>query len=187
MTGFVDFCQQMSPLSKDAVEDLLTRLKTISYKKGQLINNDGQVCRSLYFIEQGLVKHYYYHKDRIFTLRFFCEGALFTSVESFVTQSPAEIMTVALEDTETTYLDYDDVESLCRKHHSFETFTRKVFTRITLHNLKRLKEMFDKDATELYARFLEENHHLLQRVSLGDIASYLGISQVSLSRIRSKH
>ena len=187
MDGFINFCQQMSPLTKEAEDDLLARLKTRSYKKGQLINNEGQICRSLYFIDLGLVKHYYYHKDRIFTLRFFCEGALFTSVDSFVTQTPAEFMTLALEDTDTTYIDYDDIEALCKKHHSFETFIRKVFTRITLNNLKRLKEMFDKDAKELYASFLAENQHLLQRVSLGDIASYLGISQVSLSRIRAKH
>ena len=54
-------------------------------------------------------------------------------------------------------------------------------------NLKRIKEMFDADATELYKSFVKENKHLLQRISLGDTASYLGISQVSLSRIRAKH
>jgi signal-transduction protein with cAMP-binding, CBS, and nucleotidyltransferase domain len=186
MSRFISYCNNLSPLSKGAEEDFLSKLKTKSFKKGDTINKDGQICRHLYFIESGLVKHYYFHKGRIFIMRFFCEDQIFTSIDSFVTQSPAEFMTVALEDTLTSYLDYADVEELCKRHHSFETFIRKIFTTISLNSLKRLKEMFDKDASELYTSFLAENQHLLQRVSLGDIASFLGISQVSLSRIRAK-
>jgi len=187
MNALINHIYNISPLSQEAIDDLFAKLKCKTFKKGELINNEGQVCKHLYFINKGLVKHYYYHKDRIFILRFFSEDSLFASIDSFVNQTPADFMTLAMEDTEVTYLSFEDVEFLCRKHHSFETFIRKVFARIMLNNLKRLKEQFDKDATELYASFVEENQHLLQRVSLGDIASYLGISQVSLSRIRAKH
>ena len=187
MTQFIIYSDRISALTAEAKTDFSSKLKTKSFKKGEFINKEGQICRNLYFIERGLAKHYYFHKGRIFILRFFDENQIFTSIDSFVNQSPAEFMTVALEDMETTYLDFWDVEDLCKKHHSFETFIRKVFTVISLNSLKRLKEMFDKDASELYTSFLNENHHLMQRVSLGDIASYLGISQVSLSRIRAKN
>ena len=50
----------------------------------------------------------------------------------------------------------------------------------------KIKEMFNNDATELYLSFSKNNQHLLQRISLGDIASYIGVSQVTLSRIRAK-
>ena len=52
--------------------------------------------------------------------------------------------------------------------------------------MKRISEMLEENGTEHYIKFVEENNQLLQRISLGDLASYLGITQVSLSRIRAK-
>jgi len=186
MADFIEYLNKFSQLSKEAEEDLLPRLKSKSFKKGHVINKEGQICKNLFFIDKGLVKHYYHHKDRVFILRFFSETNFFSVLDSFANQTPAQFITIALEDTETTAIDYADFEELCRKHHSFETFSRKLFTMAAVVNLKRIKEMFDADATDLYKEFVKENHHLLQRISLGDTASYLGISQVTLSRIRAK-
>ena len=186
MLDFIKHVNGFSQLSKEAQEDLLPRLKYRSFKKGQVINREGQICKNLFFIDKGLVKHYYHHKDRVFILRFFSETNFFTVLDSYVRQTPSQFTTIALEDTETTTIDYADFDELCRKHHSFETFSRKLFTMAAVVNLKRIKEMFDADATELYKEFMLENQPLLQRISLGDIASYIGISQVTLSRIRAK-
>ena len=186
MSDFIKYVNKVSQLSKEAEDDLLPRLKSKAFKKGQVINKERQICKNLFFIDKGLVKHYYHHKDRVFILRFFTNTNFFTVLDSFVNQTPSQFITIALEDTETTTIDYADFDELCRKHHSFETFSRKLFTMAALVNLKRIKEMFDEDATELYKEFMNENQHLLQRISLGDTASYLGISQVTLSRIRAK-
>ena len=183
---FINYLNQVSPLSKEAEEDILPRIKTKSFKKGQVINSEGQICKNLFYIDKGLVKHYYYHKDRVFILRFFSETNFFTVLDSFANQTPSKFITITLEDTETSTIDYADFEELCKKHHSFETFSRKLYTMAAVVNLKRIKEMFDADASELYKEFINENQHLLQRISLGDTASYLGISQVTLSRIRAK-
>ncbi len=186
MKDFIKNVNKVSQLSKEAEEDLISRIKTKSFKKGQVINKEGQICNNLFFIDKGLVKHYYHHKERVFILRFFSESNFFTVLDSFVNQTPSQFYTIALEDTETSAIDYSDFEELCSKHHSFETFSRKIFTMVAVVNLKRIKEMFDADATELYEEFINENNHLLQRISLGDVASYLGMSQVTLSRIRAK-
>lgn len=186
MSDFIKHVNRFSQLSKEAEQDLLTRLKTKSFKKGQVINKEEQICSNLFFIDKGLVKHYYHHKNRVFILRFFSETNFFSVLDSFVNQTPSQFITIALEDTETTTIDFSDFNELCSKHHSFETFSRKLYTMAALVNLKRIKEMFEADATELYKEFRIENSHLLQRISLGDTASYLGISQVTLSRIRAK-
>lgn len=186
MSDFTTYVNKVSQLSTEAEQDLLLRLKTRSFKKGEVINKEGQICKNLFFIDKGLVKHYYHHKDRVFILRFFAETNFFTVLDSFVNQTPSQFITMALEDTETNTINYADFNELCRTHHSFETFSRKLFTMAAIVNLKRIKEMFDADSTELYNEFIHENHHLLQRISLGDTASYIGISQVTLSRIRAK-
>ncbi len=186
MKAFLHHINQYTQLSKEAESDFLSKLKTKSYKKGELITKEGQVCKQLLFINFGLVKQYYYHDDRLFVLRFFSEKNIFTTLDSFLKQSPADFMTVALEDTSVTYIDYEDVQELAKNHHSFETFLRNLFSFAALTLLNRIKEMFNKDAAELYESFNQNNAHLLQRISLGDIASYIGISQVTLSRIRAK-
>lgn len=187
MNDFINFCNAISPLTSEAESDLSLKIKSKSVKKGELINNQGQICRSLFFIKRGLVKHYYHHKNRVFVLRIFSENNLFTVLDSFLNQTPAEFITIALEDTAMLYIDYQDIDELCRKHHSFETLIRKYISTATTNTYKRIKEMFDKDAAELYDSFITENQHLLQRISLGDIAGYIGISQVTLSRIRAKY
>ncbi|KAB1158127.1 Crp/Fnr family transcriptional regulator [Flavobacterium luteum] len=186
MTEFLEQINKYNQLTKEAEKDFLSRLKTKSFKKGEFINKEGQICKQLYFIEKGLVKQYYHHKDRLFVLRFFSENTIFTVLDSFINQMPADFLTVALEDTNLIYIDYDNVQELSKIDHSFETFLRKIFSNAALYNLKRIKEMFNNDATELYVSFAKNNPHLLQRISLGDIASYIGISQVTLSRIRAK-
>lgn len=186
MEGFLNQINQYTQLSKEAESDFLSKLKSKSYKKGELITKEGQVCKQLFFINFGLVKQYYYHDDRLFVLRFFSENNIFTTLDSFLKQTEADFMTIALEDTNVTYIDYEDVQELAKNHHSFETFLRNLFSFAALTLLNRIKEMFNKDALGLYEAFTLNNSHLLQRITLGDIASYIGISQVTLSRIRAK-
>ena len=138
----------------------------------------------MYFIEKGLVKHYFHKKDRVFIIRFFSDNNLFTVLESFITQNSSTFTTETMEDTFTTYFDLKDIEELSKKHHCFETFMRKTYATASIINLNRILEMLQDDSTELYKKFIVENQKLLHRISLGDIASYIGISQVSLSRIR---
>ncbi len=186
MDGFINYCNKISPLSAEAIKELTSRIKSKTFKKGEIINKEGQICRNLYFINKGLVKHYYTHKGRIFIIRFFSEKNVFTVLDSFIQQAPAVFNTITLETTETIQLSYDDIQELCKAHHCFETIIRNIFGMAAIINIKRIKEMFDADATELYKEFIKDNPHLLQRISLGDTASYLGISQVTLSRIRAK-
>ena len=186
MNDFLTYCNKISMLSQDATKDFNNRLKTKTFLKGSTINKEGEICNKLYFIDKGLVKHYYYLKGRIYILRFFSENSIFTALDSFTYQLPAQFITVALEDTSTIYISFKDVEELCKKHHSFETLIRKLYSWASIDVLKQLKNLIDNDATEKYNVFVSENNHLMQRISLGDVASYLGISQVSLSRIRSK-
>lgn len=186
MNQFLRQINMLSPLSEEATQELLKCIKTKTYHKGELIHSIDKVCRYLFFIESGLVKHFYYHKGSQFVLRFFEENHFFIATDSFFNNFPAEYSTIALEDTIISYLQYDDFERLCEKHHSFESFARKFVSIIAYTAISNLKGLLYLDATDRYAKFIKEYGHLQQRISLGDTAAYLGISQVSLSRIRSK-
>ena len=139
MTEFVTQINKYTLLTKEAENDFLSKLKSKFYKKGEIISKEGQICKQLYFIESGLVKQYYYHNDRLFILRFFSENNIFTVLDSFINQIPADFLTIALEDSELIYIEYYDVQELAKKHHSFETFLRNIFSYAALYNLNRIK------------------------------------------------
>lgn len=186
MSDIIKYCNKISRLTDIAADDLLQKITKKHFKKGEVINREGQVCRYLFYIEKGLVKHYFYHKDKVFILRFFSEGNMFTVLESFFNHTPSNLITVALEDTITYRLHIHDLEELCKRHHSFETFFRTFLSAGAVSMVQRTKEMLETNTTELYNNFVKKNGTLMQRISLGDVASYLGVSQVSISRIRSK-
>ncbi len=186
MSEFLNKINSISPLSDEASENLIQCIQTKRYDKGTLIHKEGRICKHLFFVESGLVKHFYYHEGSYYVLRFFEENNFFIATDSFFKDLPAGYSTRAIEESTISRLKYDDFERLCQKYHSFESFARKFISIVAYTAISNLKGLLYLDATERYAKFIREYGHLQQRISLGDTAGYLGISQVSLSRIRSQ-
>jgi len=186
MADFIQFFNRASPLTDLAAEDLTDKLQTKTYKKETLLHKSGDTCRKLYFIDEGLTKTFFVKGEKEFIMRFFAEQSLFTVMDSFVTEKPSNFAVMALEPTAVTYILKSDLEALANKHHCIETGFRKVISGAPVAMMKRVSEMLEENASERYKHFMEEQGKLLQRISLGDLASYLGITQVSLSRIRAK-
>jgi len=182
--GFTDFAGSLSYLEHEVKDILASKLYEKRYRKGELILETGMVCNRIYFIDSGLVKTFFYTDTREFIMRFFPEGNMFTVLDSFVIQKPSGFSVMALEDTVVTCLNHDDLEILCTRYHSAETFYRKLLSLAAVNMMDRMGGMLEEKAYTAYHTFLKENGPLLQRISLADLASYLGITQVSLSRIR---
>ncbi len=186
MNEFIIQANLISSLSNEAKDELYNNLKEKEFEKGEMINQKGKISRRLYFIKSGLLKHYYYHNGNQHILKFFCDNSFVTISDSFLKNIPADYSTIALENTTIIYLEFNKLESLCAKHHSFESFIRIIISNMAIMSIDRLKTMLHANATERYHKFISEYAPLQQRISLGDTASFLGMSQVSLSRIRSK-
>ena len=186
MATFAMAFNLLAPLDSPAAEDLQRALITKTYLKGELVLKQATVCNKLYFINSGLVKTFFNNDDKEFIMRFFPERTFCSVLDSFTTQKPSLYNVIALEDTELSYLTQIELELLCRKHHCIETAFRNLLSFAVTVMMKRISEMLEENATARYNNFLTENGSLLNRISLGDLASYLGITQVSLSRIRTK-
>lgn len=169
-----------------AKTDLESIVKVKNFAKGENILNYGNICRHLFFINTGLVKVFSYKKDKEFAMRFFSENQLFSVFDSYIMRTPSKFLVRALEDTTVTLISFSDMEHLCAKHHSMETFFRRITADTTVRMTKRINEMLEEDANERYHNFVIENRSVIQRISLGDLAKYLGITQQSLSRIRTQ-
>lgn len=186
MIPFINFLNSLSPLDENAIECLNKEIKCKTFKKGALILNSGRVCNYLFFTESGLVKLFFHKDEKEFVMRFFSENTVFTSLDSYLTKKESEYSIVALEPTTVYYISQPAMEMLCKKYHSMESCFRKFVSMAALNMMHRISEMLEEDATKRYHNFMQQNGPLIQRISLGDIASYLGITQVSLSRIRAR-
>ncbi|MDP4666370.1 MAG: Crp/Fnr family transcriptional regulator [Flavobacteriaceae bacterium] len=184
MIEFINFCKEVSPLDNHCVIDLSSIVKLKTVKKNDFLLNVNSHSTELFFIKKGIVKFCFNGDGKEFIMRFFDENILFADIESYSTKKHSKYKIVALENTEYYSLPFFEFEQLCLKHHSLETFFRKFMTIANLNMMERVSEILEEDAKKRYVNFTSKNSQLLPRISLGDLASYLGITQVSLSRIR---
>lgn len=146
MTDFIRFCNQLAPLAplapldQETTDDLVNKLKTKTFQKGDYILRSGDVCRNLFFIDNGLVKLCFTKGGKEFIMRFFHENALFTLLDSYFTQTPSTYEIICLEITTITSIRNEEMELLCKKHHSIETFFRKLVSLAALNMMKRISE-----------------------------------------------
>jgi CRP-like cAMP-binding protein len=186
MEQLINFIRKHVTLENSLKADLSQIFLEEQVEKGGVITNQNTYCRNLYFIKKGIVKFCFNSGDKEFIMRFFEEGVLFTEIESWNKKEASKYEVIALENTQYITIPLPKFEELCKEYHSLESFYRKLMMRANLNMMDRIKEMLEEDAKKRYLNFIRDNPNLLQRISLGDLSKYLGITQVSLSRVRAE-
>lgn len=184
MNGLIRFIHNKVPISKEIEEILHSICVEKQYSKGDKILKTGGYCNSLYFINRGLVKLSFETDESEFIMRFFQENILFTELESVTTYKPSKYAIIALEDIECSIIPYYKFEKQCRENQTISLFFNKFLTNAHINMMNRISEMLEADAKTRYHYFLNQNPSIINRISLGDLSKYLGINQVTLSRIR---
>lgn len=185
MNEFTNYVSKIIELDTKAQSEFDLKIKTAEFKKGQFIVSEQSICRNIYYLKLGIIKFYFINaegKEVIF--RFFTEQSLFTSLESFILQKPTAHMMLTLEPAIVEYISKQDLDELCAKHHSISKLNTYMLSMAATNMIRRFSELMSDRSSARYNNFVLENSQLMQRISLGDLANYLGITQVSLSRIR---
>ena len=186
MNPFYVFLNSLSPISDTIINDLSKFIRQKSFDKGERLLESGHICKYLFFINEGLVKMSFNKEEKQFIMRFFAERSMLTGLDSFVSGQPSNYTIEALEPTSVSMISKSDLEELGKLHHGIDIVLKNFFAMVSLNMMNRISEMLEEDASERYNSFLQTQGKLLKRISLGELASYLGITQVSLSRIRAK-
>jgi len=161
-------------------------MKKESLAKGHVLVRCGEICRNVYYIEKGLARTFYLKDGREVTERFKAENSFTCSMSAYVTNTPDCRQIELLEPSVIWSLPYTELEKLYDRHHEIERLGRYLITQEMVEMHRRLSELQFMTAQQRYANLLDTNPSLLQRVPLGLISSYLGITQETLSRIRAK-
>jgi len=182
-----DFLKDLVDFSEAELEDILSHFQKEIVSKSQPLVEQGQVCRKLYYVEKGIGRNYYLNSDgKEITQLFFGEGRFMTSLESFFEESPSLYNVEMLEDAEIHSISKNELELLFDRYHKMERLGRLLSTEMLTKVVHKLNAIQFQTAKERYEYMLTEYPDIIYRVPLGMIASYLGMSQETLSRIRKK-
>ncbi len=173
--------------SQQELDDILTYFKKEKILKNQILLQEGNTCHKLYFLEKGVGRSYYLNSNgKYITQWFFGEGNFMTSLESFFQETPSCSYMEMLEDSIVYSISKKDIDYLFEKYHTMEKFGRIIAIEMTTKISNKLNGIQFQTASDRYKYMLKEFPNISTRVPLGDIASYLGITQETLSRIRKK-
>lgn len=183
---FYSYLDSVISVTSDLKTELAKIAKKKTIEKGEILIQIGERCNDIYFIEKGLLRGYYYLEGKEITNWFALEGEFATCFYSFVVQKNSFETIQATEDTELIQISFSDLQALYKNYPETERLGR-ILTEIYYIRLEeRLLNIQFKSAKERYLALLETKSNLIKRAPLGQIASYLGITQETLSRMRAE-
>ena len=181
LINYLNSIHRISPQSESAFLDICAE---IAVKKNADLHPIGHVCRNLYFVKNGLLRVYYL-KDHIdVTESFEFENSIVARADSLFNAKPSRKAIQAIEDSNLIAINGVSLFRLYDSHPDIERLFRKVFELAYVQSVNRIENIQFHSAKERYENLLEKSPKTIKRISLKFIASYLGITQVSLSRIR---
>ncbi|RUT00155.1 cyclic nucleotide-binding protein [Dulcicalothrix desertica PCC 7102] len=163
-------------------------MKPLELYKGSILLEPGTVCDNLYFLVEGVAREIWYQGDKEVTSWFSFEGEFFTA-SSFFSQKPTSESIVLVSDSKLLYISHTSLHYLY--DYDSDPIWNKVGRLMMEQYFMALEEHFvshhSQSAAERYNKLLQKFPEILDKVSLKHIASYLGITQETLSRIRTKY
>ncbi|MBL1220718.1 Crp/Fnr family transcriptional regulator [Chryseobacterium sp. L7] len=173
-------------LSLDAMMAIFTKLQKEELPKNNLLVKPGHICEHIYFIEKGAARIFYYKDEKDVTDGFRGEETLLLSIISFIRQKPDKRGIELLDDCVLWKLSYKDLEELSSEFPDIQHLYRMIMSSVLIMTQNRIDRMLFQSAEERYEDFVKSHPRAAELLTLGMIASFLGITQETLSRIRSK-
>jgi CRP/FNR family transcriptional regulator, anaerobic regulatory protein len=182
-----DIIQSIYLLPEQVLEEVLGHFQYFEYPKNYILLKSGNPCKYLWFMTKGAVRYFYTNdQGKEMNTWFSLDEQIITDAPNLVSQTPSQESIQLIEDSEMYSIEYTALQALLQKHHSFALWYIKL---VELHYVSQIEDRIADlqflDAKQRYQKLLSINPDITNRVSLGNIASYLNITQETLSRIRS--
>ncbi|HET8573766.1 MAG TPA: Crp/Fnr family transcriptional regulator [Edaphocola sp.] len=182
---FTTFLTSNLDINKDEIDLLLKNCTHKTVPAGTFLLRQGAYCRHTFFVENGLLRKYGVDaKGKEAVIQFAPEKWFVTDRDSSFFQQPSQFFIQAMEDSTVLMLDETIIEQLGQQIKGFVAFNQRLLHNHIRQQTKRIYELLSANAEERYLSFIATYPDLLWRVPQWMIASYLGITPESLSRIR---
>jgi len=186
LTNLMQFINSVRPINDLLKADIERYLEVVELQKNHILLREGQRSDYIYVVIKGLLRMYYMKEGEEVCSRFMDEGHLSLSVKSFYMRTPGYEFIETIEPSIIARIHFDNLEKLYNDHPDFNYIGRVITQLYFIRSEERLYLIRKQSAEERYVTFMELFPTLLQRVPLTYLASYLGITLETLSRIRKK-
>ena len=176
--------EKYSPLSIECQQELVAHSTFNTYKKGEIVVREGEYSKKAYLIVKGSSRAYYLKDGKDISDWFSFENEIAASIVSFFSDKPSPHYVEFMEDSVVFEFSKDILDQLSKKYHDFERFIGKVVTETMLGLCERLYTIQFNKAEERYNHITTIFPNITNRIPLTHIASYLGITLETLSRVR---
>ncbi|MFV8338627.1 Crp/Fnr family transcriptional regulator [Flavobacterium sp. LB3P21] len=176
--------EKIVPLNDDEFQLVLSHFSVGKYKKQQYIVQQDSPVPYVHFVVKGLLKSFYIDKSgKSHILQFAMEDWWITDNQGFYNNQNATLNIDCLEDAQTYYITLDNREKLCAELQKMEFFFLQKMTSGNIALQNRILSLMSKNSEERYMQFIQLYPDLIHRIPKTLIASYLGISRETLSRL----
>lgn len=186
METLLQYLNGIYPLGDNLKSRLAELLQSRELTKKSYLLKSGHVCQHIYFIERGLLRCFYLNHEAEVCSWFMAEGDVITSVESFFNQTRSYESIQALEDCTLHYISFKDLETLYKDFPHFNYIGRVLTQKYYKLSEQRLYSIRMQRASERYEYLIEHHSELVLRVPAKYLASYLGITEVTMSKIKGR-
>lgn len=177
-----------APLPMQCIQEFISSSEIRTFNGGEVVVREGQYSKKAYLIFEGCARAYYLKDGKDITDWFTFENQFMASIISFFSNEPSPHYVEFVEDSTVLQFSKETVDRLSGKYHDFERFISKIVTETMLGLCERLHTIQFAKAGERYQHLLTIHPQITNRIPLTHIASYLGITLETLSRIRNpKH
>ncbi|TYP97484.1 CRP-like cAMP-binding protein [Tenacibaculum adriaticum] len=187
MKELIEYILHFGNLNQQQIDFISKKVTELELVKDEYFSEAGKISRQVGFIVEGIVRVCYYNnKGEEITKYFIEENNLVVDIESFENEIPSTAYVQAVTDCRLIYFSKKDWQELLNTIVGWDTIVHKIISKALIQKVERRSPLVSEDAMQRYLKFLEVYPNLVNRVPLSYVASYLGITQSSLSRIRKK-
>jgi CRP-like cAMP-binding protein len=185
MKAFTDYILTFGNLNNHQIDLILSKAKMLELEKEEYFSEAGKIPRQVGFIYEGVVRCCYYNnKGQEITHHFIDENNFVSDQPKFEAQVVASEYIQAVTDCKLLVFSKKDWDDIGNTVVGWDSITTLILKNCLIKTIERRSPLVSEDATTRYLSFMENFPNLVNRVPLSYIASYLGITQQSLSRIR---
>ena len=177
---------EIHPLSSAHVNYLKEAVIEERFTKNQILISEGRIIDRLYFIKEGFASGYFYNNNKKITSIFWNQGHFILLIPGFLRQKPSSEYVELLEDSKLLSISYKQFLEVLELFPEANYIIRTIIEEYEIHHEKRVKDLITLTAFEKYKQLLETSPIVFQKAPLISIASYLGISPETISRLRAK-
>lgn len=177
------FFNEYVQLPEEELHDIISKFKSKIIKKNDFVLQKGETCKDLIFVQKGCLRLYYIQDDVEISVWFALKHSSAIEIYSFISETPTNYFLQAIEETEILYLPKLALTKLYETHPMMQEMMRKFWEDVILHLLQRFTALQRDTAEQRYLDLLNKPE-LLQSIPQKYLASFIGVTPTSLSRIK---